>query len=167
MDWRTVTIAVARYGMAWIFLWPFLDKLFGLGFAVAKDDAWIRGGRPTYGFLTFGSDPNNPLHGIFTSIAGHPVTDWLFMVGLLGIGVALALGIGMRIACWSGIVMLVLMWLAILPMDSGTDHNPFWDDHVMYAAFLAMLLAVDAGKHWGLADWWARRPFVQRFPWLR
>lgn len=167
MDWRTPTIAITRYGMAWIFLWPFLDKLLGLGYAVSREDAWVRGGSPTYGFLTFGTDANNPLHGAFAGIAGHPVADWLFMIGLLGIGLALALGIGMRIACWSGFVMLMLMWIAILPMDAGTDHNPFWDDHIMYAVFLLAFLAIDAGKYWGLGERWESLPFVQRFPWLR
>ncbi len=167
MDWRTAAIGVARIGMAWIFLWPFFDKLLGLGFSTARENAWIRGGSPTIGFLQFGSDPSGPLHGMFTAMAGHPVVDALFMLGLLGIGLALALGIGMRVACASGIALFLLMWLAIMPMDRGTDHNPFWDEHLQYSALLALLFVVDAGRHWGLGERWARLPLVQRHAWLR
>jgi len=48
---------------------------------------------------------------------GHPPqwADWLFMIGLLGIGLALVLGFTMRIAASAGVAMLVLMWSAVLP----------------------------------------------------
>lgn len=159
-------IAIGRIGMGWVFLWPFLDKAFGLGFTTAKDAAWIRGGHPTEGFLKFGSDPDGPLHGMFTAMAGHPVVDFLFMIGLLGIGIALILGIGMRIASWSGVAMLLLMWVAVMPMDKGVDHNPFWDDHLQYAAFLAILLWIGAGKYYGLAERWQQLSVVQKHRWL-
>ena len=102
---------------------------------------------------------------MFTAMAGHPVVDALFMVGLLGIGLALLLGIGMRVACWSGIAMLFLMWVAVMPMDSGADHNPFWDDHLQYAVFLAVFLVVDVGRY-SLAARWKALPVVQKYSWL-
>ena len=37
-------LAVARIALGWTFLWAFVDKLFGLGFATAAEDAWINGG---------------------------------------------------------------------------------------------------------------------------
>ena len=58
--------------------------------------AWINGGSPTKGFLS-GVDVG-PWQSFFHNIAGDPWADWLFMLGLLGIGVALVLGIGMRMA---------------------------------------------------------------------
>ena len=48
------------------------------------------------------------------------------MAGLFGIGVALILGIGMRIATVSAVIMLFLMYLASFPMTT----NPIIDDHV-------------------------------------
>jgi hypothetical protein len=86
----------------------FLDKTFGLGYATERADAWVNGGSPTVGFLTFGT--NGPFAGAFQSIAGAAWADWLLMVGLAGIGVALLLGIGMLIAAFSGALMLVLMY---------------------------------------------------------
>ena len=49
------------------------------------------------------------------NIAGDGWADWLFMLGLLGIGIALTLGIAMRIAALSAAVLYVLMWTLALP----------------------------------------------------
>lgn len=99
--------AVLRIGMGWLFLWPFLDKLFGLGFTTAPEDAWIAGGSPTFGYLKFAT--SGPLAPIFQSLAGNPIVDWLFMLGLLLIGLALISGIGVSIASYAGAVMVLLM----------------------------------------------------------
>jgi hypothetical protein len=45
-------LAAARIALGWTFLWAFTDKLLGLGFATEPQNAWIRGGSPTFGFLT-------------------------------------------------------------------------------------------------------------------
>ena len=39
-------LAGLRIALGWVFLWAFLDKLFGLGFATAAENAWINGGCP-------------------------------------------------------------------------------------------------------------------------
>jgi thiosulfate dehydrogenase (quinone) large subunit len=46
-------LAAARIAIGWTFLWAFLDKAVGLGFATQRADAWISGGSPTFGYLTF------------------------------------------------------------------------------------------------------------------
>jgi thiosulfate dehydrogenase [quinone] large subunit len=85
------------------------------------------------------------------------------MFGLLAIGVALMLGIGMRIAAASGALLLTFMWLASLPLDN----NPFMDDHLVYAVVLIGLAAVHAGDTIGLGRTWARTELVRRYPVLR
>ncbi len=67
--------AVARLSLGAIFLWAFFDKLFGLGFATQREDAWINGGSPTFGFLTFGT--HGPLQGLYADIAGNAAVDWV------------------------------------------------------------------------------------------
>src|SRR5690348_5433065 len=44
-------LAMLRIALGWIFLWAFLDKLFGLGHETTEKAAWINGGSPTKGFL--------------------------------------------------------------------------------------------------------------------
>ncbi|MCW3841570.1 DoxX family membrane protein [Micromonospora yasonensis] len=150
-----------RLALGWTFLWAFLDKMFGLGHETAAKAAWINGGSPTKGFLTFGAA--GPFKGLYHDIAGAAWADWLFMVGLLAIGVALLLGIGTRIAAVAGGLLLVMMWTAVLP----PENNPFLDDHLIYTGLLAVLALVGAGNTLGLGKAWAKLPIVQRLPWLK
>ncbi|MFI6241590.1 hypothetical protein ACIBEF_17105 [Micromonospora sp. NPDC050795] len=154
-------LAGTRLALGWIFLWAFIDKVFGLGMATESKNAWINGGSPTKGFLTFGV--TGPFKDFYTGIGGAAWADWLFMIGLAGIGVALLLGIGMRVAAVAGGLLLVMMWTAVLP----PENNPVMDDHLIYAAVLAVLALVNAGHTWGLGRVWATLPIVQRTPWLR
>ena len=82
---------------------------------MAQDAAWLNGGSPTEGFLSFGVPVDNPFHGFFTSLAGQTWVDWLFMAGLLGIGVTLLLGVGMRIGTAAGALMYAFMYAAVAP----------------------------------------------------
>ena len=154
------TMAAARISLGWVFLWAFLDKTFGLGHETAHGAAWIRGGSPTKGFLAFAAV--GPFKGLYHSIAGATWADWLFMVGLLAIGVALLLGVTMRLAAAGGALMLVLMWTVALP----PANNLFMDDHLIYALVLVLIAAMGAGSTLGLGKWWASLPIVQRHQWL-
>ncbi|WP_412538756.1 hypothetical protein [Longispora sp. K20-0274] len=150
-----------RLALGWVFLWAFLDKLFGLGYATPAKGAWVNGGHPTLGFLK--NSAKGPFADFYHSIAGTTWADTLFMAGLAGVGVALILGIGMRIAAISGAALLVMMWTAVLPPAT----NPFMDDHLIYAGLLAALALTSAGNTLGLGAWWAKLPLVKRLPWLR
>lgn len=154
-------LAGIRLALGWIFLWAFLDKAFGLGHDTTSAKSWMNGGSPTQGFL--GSAAKGPFAGIYHSLAGNAVIDVLFMAALLGIGVALILGIGMWVAAAAGALLTVLMWSAVLPPAS----NPFMDDHLVYAAVLVVLALLGAGSTLGFGRMWAATPLVRRVPWLR
>ena len=153
--------AVTRLSLGWVFLWAFLDKVFGWGFATAAGQGWIDGGSPTAGFL--GNATSGPFKGLYAGIAGAGWADALFMLGLLGIGAALMLGVAMRIASASGALLLVLMWTAVLP----PANNPFMDDHLVYALVLGILCLTHADRTLGLGRVWEALPMVRRFPVLR
>ena len=153
--------AIARIATGWIFLWAFVDKTFGLGFATPSEAAWIRGGEPTRGFLS--NAASGPFADFYRSIAGAGWADWLFMIGLAGIGLALLAGIGMWIAGITGALLLVMMWSVALPPET----NPLIDDHIIMAILVVGLAVARAGDTWGLGRWWAQTPLVRRFPFLR
>jgi len=153
-------IGILRIFMGWIFFWAFLDKLFGLGFNTAAERAWIAGGSPTGGFLT--NAPTGPFAGIFNAMAGNAIVDWLFMLGLLGIGVALLLGILIRVAAVSGATMMVLMYAAVIPPST----NPIIDSHIIYAIVLVVLAVMNAGVWLGFGRWWQDTRLVQKNRWL-
>ena len=149
-----ITAAVTRVSVGFVFLWAFFDKLLGLGFATPAERAWTAGGSPTTGFL---SGVEGPFGEFFQSMAGQAWADWMFMGGLLGIGLALTAGIAMRIAAASGALLLVFMWMASLPLEN----NPFMDDHLVYAMVLVLLAALRAGDTAGLGARWRQLPVVR------
>jgi thiosulfate dehydrogenase (quinone) large subunit len=167
----TEFLAAFRVVMGLEFLWALFDKTFGLGYATPAERAWINGGSPTKGFLS--RVAVGPFESTFHALAGATWADWLFMVGLLGIGIALVLGIGLRVAAVSGTVMMLGMWAAEWPLAKVTSAgepsmstNPIIDYHIIYALVLIVLAVTYAGHTWGLGRLWARLPFVQRNRWL-
>ncbi len=151
---------ITRIAFGWTFLWAFLDKLFGLGYATPSERSWLNGGSPTRGFLE--NSATGPFADFYHGIAGQPWADWLFMIGLLGIGIALTLGIGMRIAGISGALLYVMMWTVVLP----PPNNPIIDDHILGALVVLGLMLSHAGDTLGLGRAWKRLPIVQRLRWL-
>ncbi|MFG3264463.1 hypothetical protein [Streptomyces bobili] len=168
---QAYVFAGLRLLTGFVFLWAFLDKAFGLGYATGSGKGWIDGGSPTKGFL--GGVAVGPMESTFHAWAGAAWADWLFMLGLLGIGLALIAGIGLRLAAIAGTAMMALMWIAEWPpakhLSDGSasmSTNPFADYHLVYVVVLIGLAAVGAGATWGLARAWARLPFVSRNRWL-
>ena len=153
-------LAGIRLALGWIFLWAFLDKCFGLGHDTPTGKSWVNGGSPTRGFL--GSAAKGPFASAYHSLAGTTFADVMFMAALLAIGVALILGIAIRLAAAAGALLTVLMWTVVLP-PAG---NPLIDDHLVYAAVLILLALMRAGDTLGLGRYWAGRPLLRRAPWL-
>lgn len=164
-------LAALRIAFGLTFLWAFFDKMFALGFHTGYDQAgtldrfgdaaWINGGSPTEGFLAFGAD--GPFKEFYNSIAGDAWADWAFMVGLFCIGLALTLGIGMRVAAAAGAVLYLMMWTVVLP----PENNPVLDDHILGAISLIALAALNTGTTWGFGKPWARTQLVKDNPVLR
>lgn len=148
----------ARLALGWTFLWAFFDKAFGLGYATESGSAWINGGSPTTGFLTYAT--SGPLSGFYEGLAGNSVVDAVFMAALLLLGVALILGVANRIAGYGGALLMLLMWTSRLP----PENNPIIDEHIVYLIMLLAISVVLPGRWLGLGRWWSEQPFVKRFP---
>lgn len=154
-------LALLRVSMGWIFLWAFLDKLFGLGSSTLPDKSWLNGVSPTAGFLKMAT--HGPFKSYFQSLAGSTIVDWLFMLGLLGVGLALILGIGRKISTMAGSLLMILMWLSLFP----PANNPFMDEHIIYILVLQLLLQLHAGEVFGLGKWWNETILVKKFTFLK
>ncbi|SKA31933.1 thiosulfate dehydrogenase [quinone] large subunit [Marinactinospora thermotolerans DSM 45154] len=152
--------AATRICLGLVYLWAFFDKTFGAGFPTPPKYAWLTGNSPTLEFL---GGARGPLSHLFRSLAENRLVDLVFMAGLFGIGAALLLGIGMRVAAAAGVVMMALLYLTALPPRV----NPLIDEHVVYALVGVGLAAANAGDVWGLGRPWAATRLVGRLPWLR
>ncbi len=158
--------AIVRIAMGLIFLWAFFDKLLGLGFATCRDSAtgvvsymcekaWVNGGSPTYGFLTYGV--HGPFVDFYHSLASSSVVAWLFMLGLLFIGLTLTFGLMIRLGALSGSLLLLLMYLGLIP----PANHPFIDDHIIYSFVMLGFAFVHTCKHLGFGKWWTSLSFVK------
>ena len=150
-----------RFGMGWIFMWSFLDKLFGLGFPTSPESGWIAGGSPTFGFLNFGTA--GPLAVFYQGMAGNVVADVLYMIGMLAIGLPLLFGVGVRVGASIGVLMMGLIYTAgFLP----PEHNPFMDQHIIFALVLLGIATTQMDSRLGLGRVWSNSGLVKRFPFL-
>jgi thiosulfate dehydrogenase [quinone] large subunit len=96
------------------------------------------------------------------------------MLGLAGVGIAVILGIGLRVAAVAGTLMMLFMWAAEWPLDRLTDAgaptmstNPIIEYHIIYALVLIVAALTAAGNTWGFGKAWANLGFVRKNPWLR
>lgn len=154
--------SLLRISMGIIFLWAFLDKLFGLGFATEAGKSWLAGGSPTFGFLKFAT--HGPLASIYQGMAGSVLVEWLFMLGLIFIGVTLTLGILVRLGSYVGVLMMALMYTAgFMP----PEHHPFLDEHVIYALIMIGLSLGNSGECIGLGKQWSKIGLVRKYKILK
>lgn len=165
-------LAVLRIVTGFIFLWAFLDKTFGLGYATSSELAWINGGSPAAGYLE--SVQAGPLESTYQAWAGAVWVDWMYMAGMLGLGLALIAGIGLRITAVAGGAMMLLLWGGQWPVarylsdgSPSMSANPLVDQHIVYAGVMVLVALCSAGHTWGLGQAWARTPLVSRYRWLR
>jgi thiosulfate dehydrogenase (quinone) large subunit len=169
--WAVIGLVGLRLAIGFEFLWAFLDKTFGLGYTTTSKHAWIHGGSPTKGFLS-GANVG-PFQGIFRHLATVPGMDWLFMIGLLGIGLALILGVALRPAAFSGALLLLLMWAAVWEpaklaggQPTGST-NPIVDEHIVEIFGLMVIAALATWGAGYLGRRWAALPVVESHSWLR
>ncbi len=128
-------LAALRIGFGLTFLWAFFDKLLALGYATGHNpetgavdrfgpDAWINGGSPTFGFLTFGVPEDNPFKDVLQRHRRRRLGRLaVHAAGLLGIGLALTFGVGMRLAAVAGAVLYLMMWAGLAAAGEQPGHR--------------------------------------------
>jgi thiosulfate dehydrogenase [quinone] large subunit len=129
------------------------------------DAAWINGGRITEGYL---GSSSGPFADFFKDLGTQAWTDWPFMLGLAGIGLALMFGIGTKIAMFTGPLMLAMMYVShSWPGQGGNTTNPFVDDHILQILAIIGIVLVELGhQSIGLGKWWRSVGLVQKNRWL-
>ena len=166
-------LGILRITLGFIFLWAFLDKMFGLGFGTSPANAWIAGASPTKGFLQiYGINQNSPFAFIFTDGLGsfYQLVDIAYMGMLLFAGIGLMTGIFVRLSSISTIIFLASVYLGewmINPAAGTVSFNPLIDEHIIYILILGLFLIIPVGNYLGLGKKWSELSFVQKFPILK
>ncbi len=142
---------ILRLLMGWIFFWSFIDKLLGLGLSTCRDvsgkinffcdRAFIFGGSPTEGFLTF--QTRGLLEPFFHQMAGNWFVDHLFMAGLFVVGTTLLFGYMIKLGSLSGVAMMILIFFSY---SFPPINNPILEYHIIYI-FVLVGIYFNSGKH--------------------
>ncbi len=154
-----VLLPLTRIALGFVYLWAFIDKLFGLGLATPAAGSVLAGQSPSAGYL---GHTEGALSGVFRAMAGNPLVDALFMLGLGAVGAALVTGVCLWLAALGGSFVMGGIYLSALPLAN----NPIIDEHLVYVLLGWLLAALGAGRFAGLGTVWSTLPFVRRAPWL-
>jgi len=172
-SFEQITLGVLRIVMGFVFLWPFLDKMFGLGFATTPENSWLAGASPTQGFLKFyGVNQNSPFAFLFSDILGgtYQLVDIAYMGMLLFAGIGLMSGVLVRLSSISTIIFLISVYLSewiITPAQGTMVFNPIIDEHIIYILVLFLFIIIPVGNYLGLGEKWSKLSFVERYPILK
>lgn len=152
------SIVLLRVAMGWI--------LFQGGITKVLDPSWTAAG-----FLQNAIPEGNPFMGLWASMAGAPLIDFLNMWGLTLTGLGLILGAFVRWNAFWGAILMLFYWLASLEggLAAGLPVAHGWvvDDHIVYAVLLFGLGAFGAGRILGVDAMLEESTFVKNNPWMK
>lgn len=134
---------------------------FYAGITKVLDPSWSAAGY-LKGAKTFSA-----LYQWFASPDILPLINFVNEWGLTVLGLALILGIGVRVASLFGIAFMALYYFPILNFPYPNPHSLIVDEHIIYISALLVLASFRAGRFFGLENWCSRLPLCSKFPKLR
>ncbi|MEK7608027.1 MAG: DoxX family protein [Patescibacteria group bacterium] len=139
---QRIWLVCLRVTMGWMFFYAGITKVL--------DPKWTSEGYlKSAKFLT----------GFYAWLASStmlPIVDFVNEWGLTLLGVALILGIAVKPVSRLGALLMILYYLP-LGFPYPNAHAYIVDEHIIYAAALLLLGALQAGRIWGLEG---------KLPWL-
>lgn len=150
---QKISLLLVRVSLGWLFFYAGLSKILTPGWSAA-------------GYIN-GAQSGTWLYSLFLNSSILPVVNALVQYGLLLLGVALILGVFVRLSALLGSLLMILLYFPILTFPYAGKTAFIIDDHIIFIATLALLAAFRAGRVWGLAGWCSRLPICSRFPKLR
>ncbi len=95
------------------------------------------------------------------------LTNFLNLYGQIAVGLALILGLSVRLFGFLGAVMMVLYYFPILKGLYPNEHSLIVDEHIIYALALLLLSSFRAGRIWGLdrvlKPWYDKHRLATKF----
>ncbi len=150
---QKLLLFLLRISIGWIFFYAGVTKL--------SNQAWTAGGylssaKTFSGFYQWLASPD--LIGTV-----NVLNEW----GLTIIGLALILGIFVRISSVLGSLIMILYYFPILVFPKVGANAFIIDEHIVYILVLLSLAAFRAGTAWGLESWIVRSSFFSKHPSLK
>lgn len=142
-----------RISMGWLMFYAGITKIIASNWSAAF---YLKDAKTFHGFFNWLLQP-----GIL------PAVNFLVVWGETLIGIALVLGLFVRLSSLSGFIMMLLFYFPILNFPYPDLHSYIIDEHIIYALVFLFLAAIRAGRAWGLENWCSKLPLCSKFPKLR
>lgn len=148
-----ILLATLRIGIGWVFLWASIHHYGSTGYV-----AGFLSSTKTFHFI----------YGPLSQSALMPVIAFLVEYGHMLIGMSLISGLLVRVSSPFAILIMLTYWTAHLDFPYVQSINNFLiDEHLIYAALLALLFNRRAGHYFGLDAIVARLPIIENNATLR
>jgi thiosulfate dehydrogenase (quinone) large subunit len=139
MDKRTsISILLLRVSMGFLMLYAGLSKVVNPEWSSAF---YLKNAKTFSSFYTYLLNS-----GFLNEI--NFATKW----GMLLIGISLIIGIGVRIASFFGIILMMLLYFPILRFPYAGEHAFIVDEHIIYSFVFLFFIFVKAGEYYGLIN---------------
>lgn len=142
-----------RISLGWLLFYAGIIKIINPAWSAA---GYLQGAKTFGGFYRALLDP-----------AVLPTVNILNEWGLTLLGLAILLGIFVRVSSFLGALLMLLYYFPILVFPHIPPHSYIVDEHIIYIVAFLVLASFRAGNVWGLAKWCMRLPICQRFPVIR
>ncbi|MBI2064008.1 MAG: DoxX family membrane protein [Candidatus Yanofskybacteria bacterium] len=150
---QNISLFIPRISIGWMFFWAGITKVLDPTWSAA---GYLQGAKTFSGFYRWLTTP-----GLL------PLTNFVNEWGLTLLGLALILGIFVRLSSVLGAVLMFLYYLPILQFPYPNAHSFIVDEHIIYISILLFFAAIRAGRVWGLENWCSGLPICSKFPRLR
>lgn len=134
-----------RLAVGWLYFYAGIVKVLETGWTAA---GYLKGSV-------------GPFAGLFVSMAGNPLVDFLFKWGLVLIGLAIILGLLTRLAAFWGVVLTLLIYFTKFPPKLGLV-----EEHIIYIAAFVVVAATGGGRVFGIDGTAFMRKLAEKARWL-
>lgn len=135
---QKISLFILRLSLGWMFFYAGITKVLNPEWSAA---GYLKGAKMLTGF-----------YGWLASPAMLPFTNFVNEWGLTLLGLSLIFGLFVRLSSGAGILLMLLYYFPILQFPYPNPHAFIVDEHIIYVAGLLVLLALRAGKVWGLDE---------------
>ena len=152
-QFQKISLVSLRIAMGWLMFYAGIVKILDPEWSAVR---YLKNAKTFAAFYGWLSEPN-----LLSAV--NFLNEW----GLALIGLALLLGIFVRVSSIAGAVLMVLYYFPVLTFPYIAPHSFIIDDHIIYALVFVLLAALRAGRSYGLENWCANLPICAKFPKLR
>lgn len=142
-----------RITLGWMFFYAGITKVLNPQWSAS---GYLQGAKTFAGFYQWLLQPDV-----------LPIVNFVNEWGLTLLGIALILGVFVRVGSLLGSLLMLMYYFPILQFPYPNVHSYLVDEHIIYIAALLFLAAMRAGRIWGLENWCSNLPICRRYPALR